>query len=65
MYNYKEMKKSFKANKTDWREKVMNALGLKYTIVEDMIVYSGEIGGYKTLVDMLVSERTKLNIPLY
>ena len=54
--------KSFKAKRTDWRERVMKSLKLEYTIVNDMIVVKGSIGEYKTLVDMLVSERIKLGI---
>jgi hypothetical protein len=57
--------KTFKANRIDWREKVMKALNLDYTIVNDMIVFKGSIGEYKTLVDMLVSERIRLNITPY
>jgi hypothetical protein len=57
--------KTFKANRSDWREKVMKALNLEYTIVNDMIVVKGSIGDYKTLVDMLVSERIKLGILPY
>ena len=43
----------------------MKALNLEYTIVNDMIVVKGSIGDYKTLVDMLVSERIKLGILPY
>jgi hypothetical protein len=57
--------RTFKANRSDWREKVMNALNLDYTIVNDMIVVKGSIGEYKTLVDLLVSERIKLGILPY
>lgn len=57
--------KSHKASRTDWREKVLKALGLEYTIVNDIIVVNGSIGSYKTLVDLLVSERIKLGIPPY
>lgn len=57
--------KTFKANRNDWREKVMKALNLEYTIVNDMIVVKGSIGEYKTLVDLLVSERIKLGILPY
>ena len=57
--------KTFKANRNDWREKVMKALNLDYTIINDMIVLKGDIGEYKTLVDMLVSERIKLGILPY
>ena len=57
--------KTFKANRNDWREKVMKALNLEYTIVNDMIVVKGSIGEYKTLVDLLVSERIKLEILPY
>jgi hypothetical protein len=57
--------KTFKANRNDWREKVMKALNLQYTIVNDMIVVKGSIGEYKTLVDLLVSERIKLEILPY
>ena len=57
--------KTFKANRIDWREEVMKALNLDYTIVKDMIVFKGSIGEYKTLVDMLVSERIRLNITPY
>jgi hypothetical protein len=57
--------KTFKANRNDWREKVMKALKLDYTIVNDMIVVKGSIGEYKTLVEMLVSERIKLGILPY
>ena len=57
--------KTFKANRNDWREKVMKTLNLDYTIVNDMIVVKGSIGEYKTLVDMLVSERIKLGILPY
>ena len=57
--------KTFKASKNDWREKVMKSLNLDYTIVNDMIVVKGNIGDYKTLVDMLVSERIKLGILPY
>ena len=54
--------KSFKAKRSDWRERVMKTLSLEYTIVNDMIVVKGSIGEYKTLVDLLVSERIKLGI---
>ncbi len=57
--------RTFKANTNDWREKVMKALNLNYTIINDMIVFKGDIGEYKTLVDMLVSERIKLGILPY
>ena len=57
--------KTFKANRNDWREKVMKALNLQYTVVNDMIVVKGSIGEYKTLVDLLVSERIKLEILPY
>jgi hypothetical protein len=57
--------KTFKAKRSDWREKVIKALGVDYTIVNDMIVVKGSIGNYKTLVDMLVSERIKLGILPY
>ena len=57
--------KTFKADRNDWREKVMKALNLDYTIINDMIVLKGSIGEYKTLVDMLVSERIKLGILPY
>ena len=57
--------KTFKANRSDWREKVMKALNLDYTIIDNMIVFKGSIGEYKTLVDMLVSERIKLGIAPY
>ena len=57
--------RTFKANRNDWREKVMKALNLNYTIVNDMIVMKGSIGEYKTLVDLLVSERIKLGILPY
>jgi hypothetical protein len=57
--------KTFKASRNDWREKVMKAINLDYTIVNDMIVVKGSIGEYKTLVDLLVSERIKLGILPY
>jgi hypothetical protein len=57
--------RTFKANRNDWREKVMKALNLDYNIVNDMIVFKGNIGEYKTLVDMLVSERINLGILPY
>ena len=57
--------KTFKAKRSDWREKVIKALTVDYTIVNDMIVVKGSIGNYKTLVDMLVSERIKLGILPY
>jgi hypothetical protein len=57
--------KKFKANKAEWREKVLNALNLEYTIENNMIVLKGSIGEYKTLVDLLVSERIKLGILPY
>jgi hypothetical protein len=43
----------------------MKALNLDYNIINDMIVFNGSIGEYKTLVDMLVSERIKLGILPY
>lgn len=54
--------KPFKAKRTDWREQVMKSLNLEYTINNDMIVYKGNIGNYKTFVDLLVSEGIKLGI---
>ena len=57
--------RTFKANRNNWREKVMKALNLDYTIINDMIVVKGSIGEYKTLVEMLVSERIKLGILPY
>jgi len=57
--------KTFKANRNDWREKVMIALELKYTIVNDMIVTKESIGEHKTLVNFLVSERIRLGILPY
>jgi hypothetical protein len=57
--------KTYKANTNEWREKVMKALKLEYTIINNMIVVKGSIGDYKTLVDLLVSEREKLGILPY
>ncbi len=57
--------KTTKAGRTDWREKVMKALNLDYTIENDKIIYKGSLLGYNTLVDLLVSERIKLNINPY
>jgi hypothetical protein len=54
-----------KAIRADWREKVMKALNLEYTIINNNIVYKGSIKGYNTLVDLLVSERIKLGINPY
>jgi hypothetical protein len=54
--------KTHKAGRTNWRENVMNALNLNYTIVNDQIIYKGSIGEYKTLVGLLVSEAKKKNI---
>ena len=53
---------TFKAKRTDWREQVMKSLNLEYTINNDMVVYKGKIGNYKTFVDLLVSEGIKLGI---
>lgn len=57
--------KTFKAKRSDWREKVMKALNLDYTINNEIIVFKGSIGNYETLVHLLVSERKKLNILTY
>jgi hypothetical protein len=57
--------KTFKAGRNEWREKVLNTLNIEYTIVNDMIVVKGSIGQYKTLIDLLVSERIKLGILPY
>jgi hypothetical protein len=57
--------RTFKAGRTDWREKVMIALNLEYTIVNDKIVFKGSIGEYETLVDLLVTESKKLGILPY
>jgi hypothetical protein len=57
--------KTYKANTNEWREKVMKSLKLEYTIINNMIVVKGSIGDYKTLVDLLVSERIKLGILPY
>ena len=54
--------KTFKATRTDWREEVMNEIKLNYTVVDNMIVFKGSIGNYKTLVDLLVSEGIKTGI---
>ncbi len=60
----KNMKTS-KANRNEWREKVMNALNLSYTLSDNQIVYKGSLGNYKTLVDLLVGERIRLGILPY
>ena len=57
--------KTYKANTNEWREKVLKAINLEYTIVNGMIIVKGSIGDYKTLVDLLVSEREKLGILPY
>lgn len=57
--------KTFKAGRTDWRENVMKALNLEYTIVNDQIIYKGQLNGYKTLVDLLVTETRILGIPTH
>lgn len=54
--------KTHKANRNDWREKVLKTLVIEYTIVNNKIVVKGSIGEYKTLVNLLVSERQKLGI---
>lgn len=54
--------KTHKANRNDWREKVLKTILIEYTIVNNKIVVKGSIGEYKTLVDLLVSERQKLGI---
>jgi hypothetical protein len=60
----KDMKTS-KAKRNEWREKVMNALNLSYTLSDNQIVYKGSLGNYKTLLDLLVNERIKLGILPY
>lgn len=63
--NFTEMK-THKANAGEWREKVMKSLKLDYTIdANNQIVYKGDLKGYNTLVDLLVSERIKLGILPY
>jgi hypothetical protein len=57
--------KTFKATQSEWREKVLKAINLEYTIDNNMIVVKGSIGEYKTLVDLLVTERIKLGILPY
>ena len=57
--------KTFKAGRTDWREKVMKIHNLQYTVVNDKIVFKGNLGKYKTLVDFLVSEAIILNIQVW
>ena len=57
--------KTHKAGRTEWREKVMNTLNLNYTIVNNKIIFKGNIGNYKTLVDLLVIEAEKLNIQVW
>lgn len=57
--------KTFKANRNDWREKVLQTINLDYTIVGRKIVVKGDIRGYKTLVDLLVIECEKLGIQPY
>jgi hypothetical protein len=54
--------KTYKATTCQWRVNGMKALNLEYTIVNNMIVYKGSIGQYKTLVDMLVTECNKLGL---
>ena len=54
--------KTFKVNKNQWREQVMQALNLEYTIIGNKIVYKGYIGEYNSLVSLLVSEAQKLKI---
>jgi hypothetical protein len=54
--------KTYKVGKTEWREKVLIALNLQYNIIDNQIIFKGDIGNYKTLVDLLVSERIKLSI---
>jgi len=65
IYQNKQSMKTFKAGRNEWREKVLNTLNIEYTIVNDMIVVKGSIGQYKTLIDLLVSERIKLGILPY
>jgi hypothetical protein len=57
--------RTFKANRNDWREKVMKALNLDYIIKNEIIVFKGSIGNYETLVELLVIESKKLNILTY
>ena len=54
--------KTYKVGKAEWREKVLIALNLEYNIIDNQIIFKGDIGNYKTLVDLLVSERIKLSI---
>lgn len=58
--------KAHKANSTQWRIDVMTVLGLPYTHdTTGKMVYRGDLLGYKTFVDLLVSERIKLGIPTF
>jgi hypothetical protein len=54
--------RTHKAGYANWREKVMNELNLTFKVVDGKIIYKGDLLGYKTLVDLLVSERIKLGI---
>jgi adenylosuccinate lyase len=53
-----------KAKTNLWREKVMKALNLEYKIINNQIVYKGQLKGYNTLVDLLVTECEKLGIEI-
>lgn len=54
--------KTYKCCTCNWREEVMKALGLAYTISKGMIVYKGSIAPYSTLVEMLIEKRIELGI---
>jgi hypothetical protein len=57
--------KTQKAVKTEWREKVLIALNLEYSIIGKNIIFKGDLGNYETLVNLLVSEAIKLSIKTY
>jgi len=52
--------KTYKATVSEWRVEVMNALGLKYTIENNMIVCKLVLSG--SFVSFLVDQKIKLGI---
>jgi len=54
--------KTYKAGRTDWRENVLKALNMNYTVVNDIIIYKGALN--TSLVCFLVDKRIELKIDI-
>jgi hypothetical protein len=52
--------KTYKAGLTQWRLEVLNALGLKFEIIEDTIIYKGKLN--TTFVNFLIDKKIQLSI---